>query len=663
MKALTSSVLVGLALTRAITPEQINQNQGHGPLQRSAEVQSIDEEGRTVEVAFSSETPVSRWFGQEILDHSPGAMDESRLRNGAAVLWNHDTDIQIGVVDSARIDGDRTGRAVLRFGKSARAEEIWQDIIAGVIRHISVGYFVRAIKTEERDGEPDKVTITEWEPYEISLVSVPADPSVGVGRALGEPPEDQVTPPVNTSDQIDPNQPEGSGRMEKVLRNAAGDLVRAKVDDNGKIIETLEVLERASATQELVNRGTQAEQQRTADLLELGEQYSAQQLAAQAIRDGVSVDDFTRKLLEHVNQNSGNRGSQPLHDDAGDIGLTGAEADRFSFARALRALANPNDRALQEAAAFEFDASRAAAQQLGRDAQGIMVPMDVLHRALNTNTDGAAAGNTGGLALGTTLLSQSFIEMLRNRSTFLSMATPMGGLIGNYTMIGQASGASGYWLGEDEEAGEGNQELRDIEMSAKTVGAFSEITRSALRQLSIDGEALIRRDLALALGTTIDHAGYYGDGVKKPLGIKNLNGVNAVDFANVQPTFAELVDMESKIASDNADVDSMAYVGNAAFRGHCKTTEKFAGSNGATIWEKGNQVNGYNAEITNQAAAGDVFHGNFADAVVGAWGGLDLTVDPYTNSRRGRLRVVAFQDVDIVFRNIESFCYGAKPAA
>ena len=182
MKLLTQNSGLAAALTRSVTVEQVNANRGGAPLRRQAAVRTIDEEARTVEVAFSSEEPVARWFGDEILDHSAGAMSDARLRNGAAVLWNHNPDIQIGVVETSSVDGDRRGRAVLRFGRSAKAAEIWADIVDGVIRHVSVGYFVRAIKTEEVEGERDKVTITDWEPFEISMVSIPADASVGVDR-------------------------------------------------------------------------------------------------------------------------------------------------------------------------------------------------------------------------------------------------------------------------------------------------------------------------------------------------------------------------------------------------------------------------------------------------------------------------------------------------
>lgn len=657
--------LLGAALTRAITVEQINANRGGAPLRRQAAVRNIDEEARTVEVAFSSEEPVPRWFGDEVLDHSPGAMLETRLQNGAAVLWNHDTDIQIGVVETASIDSDRRGRATLRFGRSARAEEIWADIVDGVIRHVSVGYFVRAIKTEEREGERDKVTITEWEPYEISMVSVPADATVGVGRGAGEPPEEEAPGPGDTDTQTEATETRGSGMKTKILRNAAGDLVRAKVDDDGNIVEVLEVLERAADTQALVTRGTQAEQQRTADLLELGEQYAAQQLAAEAIRNGTSVDEFTRTLLEHVaNTDDANRGgNQPLDDNPGQIGMSDAEVRRFSFLRCANAMLNPSDRAAQEAAAFEFEASRAAEQSMGRTAHGMMVPVDVLTRALNTGTDGLAAGNTGGYFVDTTLMTMSFIELLRNRSVFLQMATPMGGLIGNLDIPGQASSGNTFWVGEDEDVGEGGYEGRLVSMSPKTIGVYGEVTRRMAMQSSLDVEARFRGSLARDLGLGIDYAGFYGTGgANMPLGINNQSGINAVQFAGLHPTYLELVEMETEVSADNADVDSMAYVANSRFRGHCKSTQKFAGTNGSPIWEAGNTVNGTNTEITNQITTGDVFYGNFADASVGMWGALDILVDPFTKGRSGTRRVILHQDVDISVNNVESFCVGRDAA-
>lgn len=144
---------------------------------------SIDINARTVELAFSSEYDEGeRSFGIEILGHAPGEVDLTRLNDAAAVLLNHDTGKQIGVVQSASIDSDRIGRAVVRFGNSPLAQEVFQDIADGIRKHVSVGYrLLDAESAGERDGVT-VVRITRWQPYEISIVPVPFDPTVGVGR-------------------------------------------------------------------------------------------------------------------------------------------------------------------------------------------------------------------------------------------------------------------------------------------------------------------------------------------------------------------------------------------------------------------------------------------------------------------------------------------------
>lgn len=677
-RAPTAADLVGRTLTRSITVEQINaaaQAGGSGRgLVRMAEVRQIDEDARTVELAFSSEIEVERFFGIEILSHDPGAVRMGRMEGGASLLVNHNWDDQVGVVESASIDADRRGRAVVKFGRGARADEVFQDVVDGIRRHVSVGYMVHKIEIEERAGQADLVTVTDWEPFEVSIVAVAADASVGVGRSLeaGNPPEESGGEAADTGGVGNDagggpaqSQQRSEAMNERILRDSAGNLVRAKVDENGAIVEVLETLEEAGeATRQAQTAGSEAERTRVRSIMEMAEQYGAEDLARDFVRDGRGQDEFQRALLDHID--GGRRNASPLS-DRHNVGLNEREQDQFSFIRAIRALSEPTNRRAQEAAAFEFEASEAAAQAMGRSAEGIMVPPEVLTRAINTDTSGATAGDTGGNAVATNLLSQSFIDMLRNRAVMMRLATPLAGLVGNVDIPLQASGASGYWIGEDDDATEDNLELSQLSMSPKTVGAFSEITRKLLKQSSLDMEALVRRDLATALALTIDAAGFYGTGTNnQPKGIKNYSGINAVDFGGAAsgggtalPTYAEVVKMESAIAADNADVNSMAYVMGSAMRGHMKTTEKFGGSNGAPIWESGNTVNGYRSEVTNQVVAGDLFFGNWSDVIVGMWGGLDITVDPYSNSKKGRLRIVTMQDVDFLLRRVESFCYGS----
>ena len=158
----------------------------------------IDQEKRTVELAFSSETPVERWYGNEVLDHGPKAVRLGRMKQGGALLMDHNTSDQVGVVESVRIDADRTGRAVMRFGKSARAQEIFQDVVDGIRKNVSVGYRVLAAVLESSKDGVETYRITDWEPYEISLVSVPADATVGVGRSAEPAPTTPSKPETRT---------------------------------------------------------------------------------------------------------------------------------------------------------------------------------------------------------------------------------------------------------------------------------------------------------------------------------------------------------------------------------------------------------------------------------------------------------------------------------
>lgn len=160
---------------------------------------AVDEESRTVDLAFSSESPVDRWFGAEILDHGPGSVRMDRLNDGAALLVGHDHDDQVGVIESARIDSDdMKGRATARFSRSSRGQEILTDVVDGIRTLISVGYRIHEAVLEKTGDEGDTYRITDWEPYEISVVAVPADPHVGIGRSAKD---DVTTQGINMEDE------------------------------------------------------------------------------------------------------------------------------------------------------------------------------------------------------------------------------------------------------------------------------------------------------------------------------------------------------------------------------------------------------------------------------------------------------------------------------
>jgi HK97 family phage major capsid protein len=191
------------------------------------------------------------------------------------------------------------------------------------------------------------------------------------------------------------------------------------------------------------------------------------------------------------------------------------------------------------------------------------------------------------------------------------------------------------------------------------LGAFTDVTRQLLIQSSLDVEALIRNDLTSAIALTIDKAGLEGAGTSgAPTGILSTSGVNTVTaFAAANPTFAEVVTLETAVAEDNALMGNLAYILPAGMYGALKTTEKAAGTAQFVI-EPGGTMNGYRAIVSNQATAGNLYFGNFSDLLIGMFGGLDIVVDPYTASTTGTIRVVALQSVDVAVRHAVSFAFG-----
>lgn len=618
----------------------------------------VDAEKRTIELAFSSDVELERWAGAaEQLSHQPGACELTRLNDGAPLLFNHDLGKVIGVVENARIDADGKGRAVVRFSRSAEAETVWQDVQDGILRNVSVGYRIKDIKLKESRDGLDVYEATKWEPFEISIVSVPADTSVGVGRALNTEPDD------SDEDDQERSKSEASETAVDEAVEPATEQEAENADLAKKKSETLPPNQSRNITiMENPNTpadGLAAERTRSEAILSAGEKYNAQGLASEFVRSGKSVAEFKTVLLEQVSA----RAASATKESNATIGLSDKEARSFSLTKLFRALSEPQDVQARKDAAFEFDVCSAAAA--GRQTRGTLIPHDVLAVRSTISNTLATSGytGTGKNTVATELLPGSFIDVLRNKAVLLQNATMLAGLVGNVDIPKQTSKTTASWIGEDDSAPATDVNFGLVSLRAHTLAARSAITRRLLNQSSLGIEALVRENLARDLALALDYAGFYGDGSSNsPVGIKSTSGIGSATFAGANPTFAELVAMETAVSLQNADVDSMAYIANAAFRGYAKSTKKFADASMNTIWEQGNTVNGYNALTTNQVATGDVFFGNFSDLIVGMWGGLEVMVDPYTGSDKGQLKIVVMQDVDFAIRRAQSFVVGVKAA-
>jgi len=567
------------------------------------EASPINEDERRVRIAVSSEEPVMRSFGMEVLEHSEEAIDLSFLNSGRApLLLDHDPEKQIGVVESVELDGSaRRLRATVRFGKGALAREAFDDVVDGIRTNISVGYAVNKMERKDKDT----FVVKSWRPLEASLVAIPADTQVGVGRSAETP--------------------------EPVIKTSIKEDVMSEVD-----IAAVEAEARKAA------------QKNAAQIVELGARHSRSDLAQKAIQEGKSVEEFRGELLDVI-------GSQRALENT-DLGLSPAEKKRFSIFNVVNALANPTDRRAQEAAAFEFEVSRAAAEKYGRDPQGIMVPFEVLgKRDLNSADDAALFSDD--------FRAGEFIDVLRNASSVMQAGARMlNGLSGDVKIPKKATAASAAWI--DTEGGaatESEMTAGTVSMVPRQLAAYTDITRQLRQQSSLDVEALVRDDLAQALALAIDLAALSGSGSSgQPTGIKNTSGINTVDFGtapDLVPTFAQVVAMETAVAEDNALLGNLAYIMPAAMYGALKTVEK-ATNTAQFVVEPGGTVNGYRTIVSNQCASGDAYFGNFNDLLVGLWSGVDLTVDPFSLSTTGTVRIVAFQTVDVAVRHAVSFCLG-----
>lgn len=404
-----------------------------------------------------------------------------------------------------------------------------------------------------------------------------------------------------------------------------------------------------------------AEKERVQNIIKLGEEYKAQEKAMQFVKDGKSVEDFKNELIKGLSVKDSNPVANDVKSSFG-IGMSVEEARNFSFVKLLNAMANPTDASAQKTAEKELEYCSKAADKYGVKNKGIIIPAEALVTPLAPKN--AINTTVGAPLIPTTLEMGSFIDLLRNKCVILQVARQLNGLVGNIDIPRQTAGATGYWVGEDTAPTSSNATFDTLQLRMKTVAGNTYVTRNMLKQTTLDMEAFVREDLATALALALDKAALYGTGSNnQPLGLSGTTGVNSVNFATAnKPTYEELVQMETEIGLDNAAVDSMAYIINAGTKGHCKTTQKFTGTNGAPIWEDGNQINGYKALVTNQVNTGDVFLGNWSDFIVGLFGGLEILVDPYSYSNKGAIQVTGFQDVDFGARHAESFCYGKHTA-
>jgi len=624
----------------------------------------IDKDNRTVELSFSSEEPVNRIWGKEILVHGDG-MRLDRLNSRANALFNHHIDDVVGVIEGARNGADRKGHALVRFGKHDRGNEVFGMVEDDILSNVSMAY--RII-----DGEEDKKTntfrITEWEPMEISIVTVPADITVGVGRnfadsetevhfrTINEPAAAAETQETNMSTEASATAGEVAEQHESQSWVQDNE-VAAKSGNEGR--DTRPTERRTQAMDMEKDRREGIENLCKANNID-------QRIKNEWITSGASMRQVSQELMG-ILESRGKDGSKVIS----KIGLTSAETRRFSIAKAILAVSDGGN---WTNAGFEAECSRAIAQKLGRnpDPQKFYVPYEVQERAARSPVEDlayailkrdltVATAGAGGFLVETA--NVGFIELLRNRSVLFNMgARRLPGLQGNVAIPKQSATGSATWLATEATGiTEITQTFVQIAMSPKNVGGYTEISRQLLLQANPAVEGLVMSDLATVVALAIDLAGLNGSGASgQPLGIIGTSGVGAVTGTSL--AYDDIVEFQTDVFAGNALTEASGYVTTGAVAGLLKTRVKFA-STASPIWEgrlESANVDGYRGMASNQMPAATMIFGDFGQVIVGEWGVLEVEVNPFANFQAGIVGVRAIASIDIAVRYPTAFSVAAS---
>jgi HK97 family phage major capsid protein/HK97 family phage prohead protease len=656
---------------------------------------ALDAEARTLTLTWSSEQPVDRWFGQEILSHDPGSARLGRLNDGAPLLFNHRMDDVIGVVESAALGGDKKGHAVVRFARTPRGDEMMGMAEDGILRNVSFMYQVHKFRAEldEDNNENDIYTATDWEPYEISMVTIPADPTVGVGRASGT----ESTHPV----RIERTSPaahaasteEVSMRHEHRLHAPAGDGGDAGGDapdpannpvKPGPVVDAERIRKDAA----------QSEQERILAINALGARHKLPaDFIAKLISDGTKIEAARGLVLDHISQG----GAQSVaHFDHQRVDLTDKEARSYSLVRAVNAIIAGD----WSAAGFEREVSNTIAKKVGRNAAraGFFIPSNlpfvptqeharammvmggpIAQRMLQQRAIyQVGTPSQGGNLVETQLLAESFIEVLRNMSIVMQLgARTLTGLVGGIDIPRQITTTPTYWVGESGGLTEGEATFDKVQLRPKVIGALSKMSRLMLQQSTPAIEMLAREDLLSQMALGIDLAALSGTGSSnQPTGVVNQSGVGSViggtNGANL--TFDHLIQLYTAPAVANAPMGSMAFAMNAKAKGYLATLKS---STGAYLWAPqgggvgspvADNVQGYPYGVSNQlrstltkgtasGIASELIYGNWRELLIGEWGVTEIMVNPYgsTDFAAGDVAIRAFQTIDVAVRHGASF--------
>ncbi|EJV7411213.1 phage major capsid protein [Escherichia coli] len=625
------------------------------------------------EIAFSSTQPYQRQFWDEqnqemvvldeILVHTPEAVDLSRLNNNAPLLFNHNFDNHIGVVCNARIDADNVGRALVKFSKhGTMANDIRNKVIEGTMEKISVGYDIKEYHIDYAKGQ---LIVTKWAPYELSFVTVPADDTVGLNRSLNTITVNLEAKRDMTKEQIEEiKEEQESAQVEEtpVEENKESEVEETqerqveenKEDENledGKDAEHPESVDDDSST---VREAEEVKEEREAapveeeKIEEVAERSEEDELEIREIARELNIDDseleralsikdmtpeaFRTKALNNLV--NAQRNNEQIKDSKME--------KTFDLNNVIRSLVDGAALGANEA---EYSAMAAtAAMQRGRAARGgsVFVPAAALRAA--------SAGNTKATLEAVTdekLLTESYVEMLMPESVLGRLGvTVLSGLNSPVAVPKMTSSCvDGFgFVDENGAAPESKAEFANVKMAPKTFAGGNPISRQSIK--TVPGIAtLITDHMNKAVRIKLEQLILSDkENANGPKGlIKHLVDANRVE-KKAAFSFKDFLKEIAKLTDAGVPAQAIKFAMSGATAAELESTLKDNGVSGYII-ENG-KLAGYDVVTSGVIPADHIVLGDFSAITIGEWGGLEVDLDDSTYRAQGAIVPRIWVDLD-----------------
>lgn len=626
------------------------------------------------EIAFSSEQPYQRRFWDEqnqemvvldeILVHTPEAVDLSRLNNNAPLLFNHIFDNHIGVVCNARIDADKVGRALVKFSKHGTlANDIRNKVIEGTMEKISVGYDIKEYHIDYAKGQ---LIVTKWEPFEISFVTVPADDSVGLNRSLNtitvnleakrdmtkeqieEIKEEQEAAQVEETPVEENKEPEVEETQERQVEENKEDenLEDGKDaehpesvdDDSSTVREAEEVKEEREAAPVEEEKIEEVAERSEEDELEIREIARELNINDEELERALAVKDMTPEAFRTKALNKIATAQRNNEQQIKDSKME----KTFDLNNVIRSLVDGAALGANEA---EYSAMAAgAAMQRGRAARGgsVFVPAAALRAAADGNTKATLTDITD-----EKLLTESYVEMLLPQSVLGRLGvTVLSGLnapIAVPKMTASSVDAFGF-VDENGAAPESKAEFANVKMAPKTFAGGNPISRQSLKTVP-NIATLITDHINKAVRIKLEQLILSDkDNTRGPKGlVKQL-----VDGGRVTKkaafSYKDFLKEIAALTDAGVPAQSIKFAMSGATAAELESTLKDNGVSGYII-ENG-KLAGYDVVTSGVIPADHIVLGDFSGIMIGEWGGLELDMDDTTYRAQSAIVPRIWVDLD-----------------